>query len=624
MNGNDWSFLDLRTPFKEGSLRLRYFSLLSLVMVFCCVAPLVAQTATAPGGQDSFPVFKTQARAVLVDVVVTRENGEAVTALHKGNFKVLEEGKEQSIDFFEEHTAKTVPPGAFPPMPKMPPNVYTNVPPVPESDSVNVLLLDSLNTPVEDQSYVHKQIMDYLKTMEPGTRTAIFLLGSKLRFVQGFTTDASLLSVALNDKKNAPEKEILLRTRSDTAEDVSQLSTMKTTNEHVTAGLGAIMAANHESLQYDYSRRIEMTLEALDYLARYLGGVPGRKNLIWFASSFPVTVFPNYGQMVTLNNSLRVPASEIKTTADLLTVSKVAVYPVGAGGMMNDNWMEGASSGTERASGGGAFLNNLAGLGGENDVRAMRIMAMEQLASDTGGKAFFNTNDLNTTIKRVIDDGSHYYTLAYTPTNNKLDGSYRRIEVKVSATGKYKLAYRHGYNADDMKTAEPRTESDPLRPLLKFGLPDSTQLLYAVRVAPAAQQPAPNAIRAGKNPALTGPVTRYTVDFMIRWTDVAFDLRPDGTHHGKIQMALQAYDRDGKAVNWEGGSDEMNVKPDTWTAIKKSGIPAHMEIDLPNEEIYLNTGVYDWGSNKAGTLEIPLSPSNAATVPSAPPTPGAK
>ena len=127
-----------------------------------------------------------------------------MTALRKGNFKVMEDGKEQSIDFFEEHIAKTVPPGVLPPMPKMPPNVYTNVPPVPESDSVNVLLLDSLNTPVEDQSYVHKQIMDYLKTMEPGTRTAIFLLGSKLRFVQGFTTDNSLLSAALNDKKNGP------------------------------------------------------------------------------------------------------------------------------------------------------------------------------------------------------------------------------------------------------------------------------------------------------------------------------------------------------------------------------------------------------------------------------------
>ena len=624
MNGNDCSFLDLRPPFKEGSLHLRSCSLLSLVLVFCYVAPLVAQTAPAPGGQDSVPVFKTQARAVLVDVVVTRENGEAVTALRKENFKVMEDGKEQSIDYFEEHIARTLPPGAIPPMPKMPPDVYTNIPPVPESDSVNVLLLDSLNTPVEDQSYVHKQIMDYLKTMEPGTRTAIFLLGSKLRFVQGFTTDASLLSAALNDKMNAPEKEILLRTRSDTAEDVSQLRTMMTTNGHVIAGLGAVMAANHDSLQYDYSRRIEMTLEALDYLARYLGGVPGRKNLIWFASSFPVTVFPNYGQMVTLNNQLRVPASEIKTTADLLTVSKVAVYPIGAGGMMNDHWMEGDIAGNGRASGGGAALNGIAGFGGENDRRALLIMGMEQLASDTGGKAFFNTNGLNTAVKHAIDDGAHYYTLAYTPTNGKLDGSYRRIEVKVSATGKYKVAYRHGYNADNMKTAEAMPQSDPLRPLLKFGLPDATQLIYGVRVAPAAQQPAPNATRAGMNPALTGPVTRYALDFMIRWKDVDFNLRPDGTRRGKIQLGLLAYDRDGKAVNWEDGTQEMNVKPDTWTAIQKSGIPAHMEIDLPNEEIYLNTGVYDWGSNKAGTLEIPLSPSNAATVQSAPSTPGAK
>ena len=68
----------------------------------------------------------------------------------------------------------------------------------------------------------------------------------------------------------------------------------------------------------------------------------------------------------------------------------------------------------------------------------------------------------------------------------------------------------------------------------------------------------------------------------------------------------------------------MNVKPVTWSAIQKTGIPAHMEIDLPNEEIYLNTGVYDWGSNKAGTLEIPLIPSSTATSQSATPAPGEK
>jgi VWFA-related protein len=604
-------------------MRLRALGLIAVMAAWCFAAGVRGQIA-ASVEKEPAPVIKVRARAVIVDVVVTRENGDAVTALHKEDFKVREEGKEQPIDFFEEHTAKTLPPGDLPPMPKMPPNVYTNVPPVPESDSVNILLLDSLNTPVEDQSYVHKQILDFLKTMQPGTRTAIFLLGSKLRFVQGFTTDTSLLSAALNDKKNAPEKEILLRTRAENGEIVRELTSMTTINGHPTAATAAVMDANDESAQYQYSQRVSMTLEALDYLARYLGGVPGRKNLIWFASSFPVTVFPNHGQMVTLNN-LHVAADDIKKTADLLTVSKVAVYPVGAQGMMNDHWMEaggagaGGSAGIGRASAnGGATLNGIAGSGGEDDSRAMQIMAMEQLASDTGGKAFFNTNDLNTAIKRAVNDGANYYTLAYTPTNNKLDGSYRRIEVKVSATGKYKLAYRRGYNADDMKTAEVTPQSDPLRPLLKFGLPDATQLLYGVRVSPTSQQPAPNAKRAGMNPALTGPVTRYALDFMIRWTDVNFDLRPDGTHHGKIQLGLQAYDRDGKTVNWEEGAQEMNVKPNTWNAIQQYGIPAHMEIDLPNEEIYLNTGVYDWGSNKAGTHEIPLSPSNTATAPSAP------
>jgi VWFA-related protein len=608
-------------------MRLRALGLIAVMAAWCFVAGVRGQTA-ASVQKVPVPVFKVRARAVIVDVVVTRENGDAVTALHKDDFKVMEEGKEQPIDFFEEHTAKTLPPGALPPMPKMPPNVYTNVPPVLESDSVNILLLDSLNTPVEDQSYVHKQIMDFLKTMQPGTRTAIFLLGSKLRFVQGFTTDTSVLSAALNDKKNAPEKEILLRTSSENAEIVRELTSMTSINGRPTGATAAVMEANGDSAQYQYSQRISMTLEALDYLARYLGGVPGRKNLIWFASSFPVTVFPNHGQMEALNH-LHVPAGDIKTTADMLTVSKVAVYPVGAQGMMNDHWMEaggagpGDSAGTGRANG-KTLLNHIAGSGGENDTRAMQITAMEQLASDTGGKAFFNTNDLNTAVKRAVNDGAHYYTLAYTPTNNKLDGSYRRIEVKVSATGKFKLAYRRGYNADDMKTVDARPESDPLRLLLKFGLPDATQLLYGVRVAPAAHQPAPNAKRAGMNPALSGPVTRYALDFMIRWTDVNFDLRPDGTHHGKIQLGLLAYDRNGKAVNWEDGTQEMNVKPVTWSAIQKTGIPAHMEIDLPNEEIYLNTGVYDWGSNKAGTLEIPLIPSSTATAQSAPPAPGEK
>jgi len=108
-------------------LRLLRSTLFSPVFVFCCASSLCAQTtAPAPSAaQGQVPVFKANARAVEVDVVVSRENGEPVTALHKGDFKVMEDGKLQTIDFFEEHSARTLPPDSIPPLPKMPPNVYT-------------------------------------------------------------------------------------------------------------------------------------------------------------------------------------------------------------------------------------------------------------------------------------------------------------------------------------------------------------------------------------------------------------------------------------------------------------------------------------------------------------------
>ena len=238
-------------------------------------------------------------------------------------------------------------------------------------------------------------------------------------------------------------------------------------NGHLTAGIGAIEETQTEIANFQYARRTAMTLEALQYLARYLGDVPGRKNLIWFASAFPVIVFPSPAQKDAMNNA-RVYVGEVKKTADLLTVSKVAVYPIGAEGMMNDHWMEGdsASAGgsspyVSGAGAGGTTLNSIAGSGGENDLRAMRIMDMERLATDTGGKAYYNTNDLSAAMTHAINDGSHYYTLVYTPTNKKMDGQYRRIEIKLNQ-GRYKLAYRRGYNADSRNWLLPRVFSRAL------------------------------------------------------------------------------------------------------------------------------------------------------------------
>ncbi len=609
-------------------MRLPISTLCLAALAFFCAAALAAQST--PAGQDPAPVFKTNANAVVVDVVVTKGNDEPVTALTKDLFQVTEDGKPQSIDFFEEHTAKVLPPGALKPLPPMPPNVYTNVPPAPESDAVNVLLLDSLNTRKQDQIFVHKQILDFLKGMQPGTRVAIFLLGSKLRFVQGFTADTSLLLAALNDKRNslAPQSDPSSRSRDENQDDNEHIARMIAMNGgHVTSGVEAVAASQREFADFQYGDRAAMTLEALDYLARYLSGVPGRKNLIWFASSFPVTVFPTPSQRQAMSE-LRVYSSAVKRTADLLTVSKVAVYPVSAEGVMEEHILEANDAGPSDNenlgvgnAGGGRGGGKMAPYAGGDAARADRIFAMEELAADTGGKAFYNTNDLNTAMARAINDGSHYYTLVYSPTNKKMDGKYRSIQVKLN-TGKYKLAYRRGYNADDEAKIAPPSESDPLRPMLMRGLPSSTQLLYGMRVVAMNPQPKPTDAHAGKNPKLVCPCTRYSIDFMIRWSDVKYEnvvreadrkLDPDakGIYAGKISVGLMAYDRDGNAVNWAGAIQGMNLPPEVYTSFQKSGVPSHMEIDLPNTELFLETGVYDWATGKAGTLEVALHPAAA-------------
>ena len=123
----------------------------------------------------------------MVDVVVTDSHGDPVSGLRQQDFKLTENRRPESVVFFEEHKGSPVVPIEIP---KMPPNVFTNVPIAPQADALNVILLDALNTPQTDQSYVRAQVFEFLKTMKPGTPLAVFSLATDLRLVQHFGPDA--------------------------------------------------------------------------------------------------------------------------------------------------------------------------------------------------------------------------------------------------------------------------------------------------------------------------------------------------------------------------------------------------------------------------------------------------
>jgi VWFA-related protein len=606
----------------------RPMRILPVVSMTYIVLVMLAFGAQTSPGQNQVPVIKTNARTVLVDVVVTKGRGDSVPGLLKEDFVLTEDGKPQSIDYFEEHGTKTLPAETAKSPAPLPPNVYSNIPPALASDSVNILLIDTLNTELTDQPFVRANVLKFLKQMKPGTRVAIFSLGAQFRFVQGFTSDVSLLQEALNNKKNGPEtaKDPSFYSRSDQAWDAWELGAAK----GLAAQLGGNMdvlaegtqAAQAEAIVIQYKRRVSMTLAALDSIARYLAGVPGRKNLIWFASSFPVTVFPNSSEREQMNN-LHLSLGDARNTADLLFTSKVAVYPVSAEGMMNNHSMDaehclphGPGDSCPDAGVGSGLMDNISV---ESNSRAGLQLSMERLANDTGGKAFYNTNDLNDAMQQAIADGSHYYTLGYTPTNDHMNGEYRKINVKLTR-GDYRLAYRPGYNATDTRTTVEVADKDPLRPLLARDLPDITELLYGVRAVPVPAQPVPVANTAVPGAKLMGKSTRYVIQFLIPWTDVSFHLTQNGNHSGQISFGVVAYDGDGKAIGGQGQTEGMDLTPQKFEEIKQSGVPAHMELDLPDKDVYLETGIYDWTTKRAGTLGIPLhlgeASSSLATAPS--------
>ncbi len=549
------------------------------------IAPLHAQ-APAPSASATIPKIKVETRVVLLDVVVTNHKGETIPNLRREDFNIEEDGKPQSLSAFDEHSRHIAPPAD---LPALPPNVYTNVQAVKPSDSVNVLLIDLLNTQPWSQEDVCNQAVKYLKTVSPGTRLAIFTLNTQqLRLARGFTTDFSGLSASLQDKSGVvPESSWLNQTPSRTAAELKGLETM-IMMQAAPAAVGAVQQYLGEEVVARASERTELTLQAFQHLARYLSGIPARKNVVWFADSFPISFIPNEKSHAPQHQQ------RVRQTSDMLTSAQISIYPVSAHGLAGDPTFEVSDMlGNTRES----MLYN----------QSTSQIAAETIAQETGGRAFYNTNALDVAMAKAIDEGSHYYALAYAPTNSKTDGRYRRIEVKLS-NHDYKLSYRRGYYADKPETRQ-SVESgaeDPLIPLVGFGMPNFDQITYEIQANPLQPQPASDARRAGLNTELQGPFTRFGVDLAVSLQNFALDSAPDGVKHGRLEVILVAYDRTGKIINISKRTSRLALPPQDFPTLQAKGLPVHLEIDVPPGDIYLRTGIYDLNSGNAGTLGLPL------------------
>jgi VWFA-related protein len=537
--------------------------------------------------QAQQPTIKSDVRIVLVDVVVTGAKGAPAGGLKKEDFRVSEDGKAQTVSFFEEHTDGKVTPVK---LPDMPPDVFTNYPTVKTTDSVNVLLLDSLNTQAIDQTYVRPQIEKYMEAAiasPSGARLAIFTLAQRLQMIRGFTADASKSLEAMEDPKSHTDAKF----EPQLASPARKSAEAGLCRQRSPMGLEACKAYLAQLNDDRATDRIGMTLQAFQALARYLAPIPGRKNIMWVAGSFPVHFFPDTGKRGQFKNPY---PDEVRQTADLLTADQVAVYPISATGVGGESYSQ-ATNGDPNA--------NRTGKAVEDDEadRSFNQIAMELLARDTGGHAFYNTNGLSEAMEQAVEEGSHFYSLAYVPSNPKMDGRYRKIDLEV--TGDYKLAYRHGYYAENAKfpvTEAGLKKNDALLPLMGFGMPDFAQVLYKVRVAKVA------ADAASPAKELKAPTVRYGLDFAITPADLHLELGPDGIRRGNIEVMLVAYDADGAIVNVFRKKSEIVLNPQMYAEVMRIGLQMHREMDVPENTAYLRTGLMDLDTGKLGSLTVEM------------------
>ena len=569
--------------------------------------PATPQPATQLG---TAAVLKVKTRLVIVDVVALDQKGVPVGDLKAEDFSLQEEGNPQKISIFnfqqgafQQGNQPQAQPAALVPA-ALPPGRITNMPRFKTNSTLNVLLLDVINVASNNQKYTREQMLKFLEKLPAGQPLAVYGLGSKLRMLQDFTTDPALLREAV---KKAKDNALGVRAETSNAADLPP----GLLEQMPDAMLQTILRFGQDQAINQMDERVRLTLEQLGALARNLAGYRGRKNLIWLSEAFPSYLVPSNTTIggaapsATIQPIIKSYQTQIDHTADLLSNAQVAVYPVDAGTLSNRD----AYSSLSNSDSNGNYLGRSArgatrqGMGSRQANEISRSTeattdshaTMNSVADQTGGKAFYNTNNLEKAIRESMEDGSTYYTLGYYPENKDWDGRFRKITVKVSRPG-VKLHYRQGFFAVEPKNyaqQDPKILAIDMGSALDINNPISTALPFqAVVIPPSAQNGNQVQINYGIDPHAIG-----------------FELKDDGLEHAAIDCGVRVYSQAGEPLGVQGSTFNAALKPEQYQKVMQMIFPCNQTLKLAPGEYLLRLAVRDNTSGLFGTAN------GKATVP---------
>ncbi len=529
---------------------------------------------------------RVETRLVQVNVVARDSHGLAVRNLTKSDFRLYDNGKEVPIDIF---SALSITPAAPKPLP---PNVYSNRVQG-AAPSATVVLLDGLNTTFADQTWARTEVVKFLQAIKPQDRVAIMLLSSRLFVLQNFTSNPKILLAALQDAKTASRKEVeasaaptppgvtdkaAYNLNGDKgtyagASPQQYQSAVQKVADAAASGVGGEAAdvSQLEQTMLEFSQferewflvdRVQRTSDAITAIANYLAQFPGRKNLIWVSSSFPI----DFGFETAVGQAEYAIhfTPELERAYQALNNADLAVYPVDARGLT-------------AAAPGAVDWNSFYKTQG----------TMREVARNTGGQAFMNSNDLARVMQAAVDDSDGDYTIGFYPQNIRWDGKYHDIKVTVDRPG-VQLRYRRGYLAT-RKAPGNATSSDAALNQAIFNPLDSTGLGLTVKVL--------NFVHVPQGRVLLG-IDVDTRDTALR--DAA------GRRTVDLAVVLAQLDDEDFAVDTDSYNMKLQVAAGGVPHFTKDGFMVAKWVDLVKGTRTLALVVRDPATGRIGSVRIPL------------------
>ena len=384
-----------------------------------------AQSASGPTGdqvsntpQAGF-VLKMNGELVLTNVVARdAKTGEIVQGLKKSDFSISENGKRQQIETFDfesvdkatplnEATVVGLAAGATGNGSKA---VVVAKPEELRNHRLIVMFFDLTSMQPEDLERSVLAAQDFLKNkMQPADLVALVSLGDTLNVDQDFTADKQAL--------------------------INEVGVYNGTE-----GQGFAQGANANSNQVedttgytpdesDYNDlNTDRELFALRAVSKALEKITEKKSLLYFSGGISRDGIENEASLRSaINSAVR---------------ANLSIYSVDTRGLQAVTPMGDASTGSMRGSAG----FNGASLGNNMQANFDTQEVMDTLSRDTGGKAFFDSNDFAPAFAKVEADTSAYYAIGFRSTDTARDGRYRKLTIKINRPG-VKLEYRPGYDA---------------------------------------------------------------------------------------------------------------------------------------------------------------------------------